>query len=199
MIKTIIFDYAGVVTQTKNNYIFAKKYHNRFGLTAEELMTKTYNGWKPALTNKKAESEYWKNLSRELNLNSEKLKDLIIKTFPIDPKIIQFIDRIKDRYKILMLSNQVESWLEKVIDENNLRDKFHYFINSYLVGAKKPDKKIFLTALEKSGSKPEETLFIDDSLENIEAARKLGIHVILFETFEQFTGEFKKFVKLNLK
>ena len=194
MIKTIIFDYAGVITPTKNNYIFAKKYHKRFGLTTEELMNKTYNNWKPALTDKKAELEYWKELSQELNINSDELKDLIIKTFPINPKIIRLIDKIKDKYKIVMLSNQVESWLEKVIDENNLRNKFHYFINSYHVGTKKPDKRFFLTALEKSDSRSEETLFIDDSEENIKAAQELGIQCIKYVTFEQFLKEFNRYM-----
>lgn len=195
MIKTIIFDYAGVITPTKNNYIFAKKYHKRFGLTTKELMTKSYNNWRPALISKTAELKFWRELSQELNIDSEELRDLIIKTFPIDSKVIEIIDKIKVRYKIVMLSNQVESWLEKVIDENNLRNKFHYFINSYNVGIKKPNKKIFLTALEKSGSKPEETLFIDDSEENIKAAQELGIQCIKYVAFEQFLKEFNRYLK----
>lgn len=194
MIKTIIFDYAGVITPTKNNYIFAKKYHKRFGLTPKELMDKTYNNWKPALTDKKAELKYWKELSQELNIDTEELIDLIIKTFPINPKIISLIDKIKDKYKIVILSNQVESWLEKVIDDNNLRDKFRHFINSYHVGKKKPDKEIFKIALERSDSRPDETLFIDDSEENIKAAQELGIQCIKYVTFEQFLKEFNRYM-----
>ena len=197
MIKTIIFDYAGVLTPTKNNYLFAKKHHKRFELTTEVLMTKTYINWQDALISKRSESKFWKELSKDLKINSEEPRDLIIETFPLDQKILEIIDRIRCRYKILMLSNQVESWLEKVIRENNLRNKFHHLINSYQVGFKKPDKKIFQIALERSASRPGETLFIDDSKENIVAAKKLGMEVILFENFEQFRSEFNKFVTID--
>ena len=111
--------------------------------------------------------------------------------------MLEIIDKIKDKYKIMMMSNQVESWLEKVIEENNLRKKFHYFVNSYHVNIRKPDEGIFKIALETSKSKSSETLFIDDKVENINAARTLGIQVILFENFEQFRSEFSKFVKVD--
>lgn len=197
MIKTIIFDYAGVLTPTKNNYLFAKKHHKRFKLTTKELMTKTYINWQDALTSKRSESKFWKELSKDLKINSEELRDLIIETFPLDQKILEIIDKIRGRYKILMLSNQVESWLEKVIRDNNLRDKFHHLINSYQVGFKKPDKMIFQIALERSESQSDEVLFIDDSEENIKTAKKLGMEVILFDNFEQFRSEFNKFVKVD--
>jgi len=45
MIKTVLFDYAGVITPTKNNYAFALKYGKRFELTPGELMKLTYENW----------------------------------------------------------------------------------------------------------------------------------------------------------
>ena len=143
MIKTIIFDYAGVITPTKNNYLFAKKYHKRFGLTAEELMSLTYDNWRPALVSKSAEKRFWKELSRELDINPDLLLDLITETFPINSQIIKIIDKLKKRYKTILLSNQVESWLEKVIEENNLRSRFDYLINSYKFRTTKPGEIFF--------------------------------------------------------
>jgi len=194
MIKTVIFDYAGVLTATKNNYKFAKKYHKRFGLDADELMGLTYAKWKPALISKESESEYWSELEKALGTDQVILKDLIIKTFPLDLRIIKIIDKIKNKYKIVMMSNQVESWLEDVIRRDNLKEKFHYFINSYNVGLTKPDLEIFKLALRETKSEPQETLFVDDSVENIEAAKKMGIQVILFITFEQFMKEFSEYI-----
>ena len=42
----------------------------------------------------------------------------------------------------------------------------------------KPDEKIYRLLLDKYDLKPEETLFIDDIAENIEAAGKIGIDTI---------------------
>lgn len=197
MIKTIIFDYAGVLTPTKNHSLFAYKHHKRFGLTEDELMTKVYLNWQPATVSKESELIYWSELSKDLKINPDELIDLIIETFPLDHKVLEIINKVKYRYKIVMLSNQVESWLEKVIDENKLKDKFHYFVNSYHANVRKPDEGIFKIVLERSKSKPSETLFIDDKLENIKAAKKLGMEVILFENFEHFRSELNKFVKVD--
>jgi putative hydrolase of the HAD superfamily len=48
----------------------------------------------------------------------------------------------------------------------------------------KPDPAIYLHTLEQLGTRPEETLFIDDKMVNIEAARKLGLPSIQFSTIE---------------
>lgn len=198
MIKTIIFDYAGVITPTKDKSNFAKENHKRFGMEYSELMDILYKNWDKATVGKISYKQYWKELGEKLNTDPEEIKNLTIDTFPVDNRIIELIDKIKDRYTIVMLSNQIEDWLEKVIDDNFLRDKFHYFINSYHVEAKKPDKKIFIAALKRSGSKPEETLFIDDSIVNIAAAKQLGMHTIQFHTYKQFIREFKKYSEYHL-
>ena len=49
------------------------------------------------------------------------------------------------------------------------------------------------TALgEEIDAKPEECVFIDDRVENIEGARKLGIHGIVFENKEQLKKDLEK-------
>lgn len=196
MIKTIIFDYAGVLTSTKNHSLFAKKQHKRFGLTEDELMTKVYLNWENATVCKESELIYWNKLSKDLKIHPDELRNLTIETFPLDQRMLEIIGKIRDKYKIIMMSNQVETWLEKVIEEYALKDKFHYFVNSYHTNFRKPDEGIFKIALERSKSKASEALFIDDKLENINAAKKLGMKVILFENFEQFKSDFDKFVKV---
>ena len=47
---------------------------------------------------------------------------------------------------------------------------------SYEVGMRKPDAEIFELVLSENNLDPNETLFIDDSIQHIEAAKKLGIH-----------------------
>lgn len=194
MIKTILFDYAGVITPTKNNYPFALKYSERFGLTPDEIMKITYEGWGDAAIGKTKSSDFWQGLASKLGIDAEELISLIIETFPLDKRMIKIIENAKGKYTTVLFSNQVEDWLEKVIKDNNFKNIFNYFVNSYMVGARKPDKKIFKEALKITGSKPEETLLIDDSLENVEAAKNMGINAILFENYDQFLKEYKNFI-----
>jgi putative hydrolase of the HAD superfamily len=56
---------------------------------------------------------------------------------------------------------------------------FSFETYSCYVGVFKPDRRMYLDALEKSGVSAEETVFIDDSVRNLEGAAELGIYPIL--------------------
>ena len=57
---------------------------------------------------------------------------------------------------------------------------FDEYVLSFEVGHMKPHPLIYIKALEKAGVKANESIFIDDIKENIEAAQNLGIGGILF-------------------
>ena len=56
----------------------------------------------------------------------------------------------------------------------------------------KPDLEIYRYLLKKLLVKPDETFFVDDNVNNIEAAAKLGIHAILFKNIKQLEIELEK-------
>jgi putative hydrolase of the HAD superfamily len=53
----------------------------------------------------------------------------------------------------------------------------------------KPDPRIYRHCLEGLGVEAEEAVFLDDREENVEAARGLGIHAILFTSYEHAVAE----------
>lgn len=55
-------------------------------------------------------------------------------------------------------------------------DYFDGMVTSFEARACKPDERIFRAVIEDLGIDPAETLFLDDSLKNVEAARALGFH-----------------------
>ena len=56
----------------------------------------------------------------------------------------------------------------------------------------KPDWKMYVYFLEKFGLEPESCLFVDDTEENVTAARFLGFAGIVFRSYEELAGELKK-------
>lgn len=70
---------------------------------------------------------------------------------------------------------------------------FADFVDGEVVSAKvkliKPDERIYRTILEKYGLDAGESVFIDDRLENVEAACRLGIHGIRFTELEEVKKE----------
>jgi putative hydrolase of the HAD superfamily len=63
--------------------------------------------------------------------------------------------------------------------------RFDLLVWSCQVGVVKPDPAIYRHTLAKLGTRPEELLFIDDKLPNVEAARALNIRTIQFSNVER--------------
>jgi FMN phosphatase YigB (HAD superfamily) len=90
---------------------------------------------------------------------------------------------LKNKYRIFLLSNTnithirfVRKLLER---ENNIFDFEHTFFEkayySFEMGMRKPDLEIFELVLKDSGLIASKSLFIDDKIENVEAAKALGL------------------------
>ena len=68
-------------------------------------------------------------------------------------------------------------------------DMFDVLVFSCAEGVKKPDRKIYELTLEKLGSLPEQSVFIDDNPEYINGAKKAGINTVLFQNIDQVKNE----------
>ena len=62
-------------------------------------------------------------------------------------------------------------------------------------GYAKPNPKIFEEALKRLNAKAEECIFVDDTEENIEAARTLGMKGILYRDFVSFRAELENLIQ----
>ena len=65
-------------------------------------------------------------------------------------------------------------------------------ILSYKEHLIKPEPEIYQLLLKRYGLKAEESVFLDDTLKNVEAAEEQGIHGIHFLTKEQAEEELRK-------
>lgn len=97
---------------------------------------------------------------------------------------LRFLEILKttNEYRLFLLSNTNDLHIEheKIAMGNGrferFRNCFEQFYLSYQLGMRKPDDEIFNFVLEDNNLKPDETYFVDDSKENTDAARKLGLH-----------------------
>lgn len=90
------------------------------------------------------------------------------------------IDRIFDLYSgkipIIALSNTNITHRERMEQFYPILQRFDQVYTSYEIGERKPDTEFYIKAMKKAGIHPSRTLFIDDNLQNVEAAKALGIH-----------------------
>lgn len=109
------------------------------------------------------------------------------------------LEELKKRYKIYLLSNTNPiMWNSKIAAEFRKRghDIDHYFdgtLTSFEVKAVKPDRAIFDEAARRWGIEPGETLFLDDSAANVEAARRLGWQATVVEPGAEFSELITKY------
>ncbi|MGZ7081429.1 MAG: HAD family hydrolase, partial [Thermoanaerobaculia bacterium] len=86
------------------------------------------------------------------------------------------LDRVRERYRVAFISNSNEVHAEVIPRKfAALFRPEDRFVLSHRFKAAKPDPELFHRALEVIGSKPQEVVFIDDLLENVQAARSVGI------------------------
>ena len=74
-----------------------------------------------------------------------------------------------------ILSNMGDNVLASIEREFDWLHRFDVLVWSYQLRMAKPDPAIYRHTLDKLGTRPEETLFLDDKLVNVEAARALGM------------------------
>jgi putative hydrolase of the HAD superfamily len=79
------------------------------------------------------------------------------------------------------------------IEAFDLRRNFLVFFSSCYIRSRKPEETIFRVALEVTQRPPEQCLFIDDRLLNLESPRRLGMNTILHQNADQLRSEFANF------
>ena len=97
-------------------------------------------------------------------------------------KKLEFINSLKKDYKVFLLSNTNEIHIYKFEDDlkkNNMLNQFYKCFDkvyySSRMGKRKPDENCFKQVLEENQLVPQQTLFIDDSVQHIKGAKRIGI------------------------
>lgn len=110
---------------------------------------------------------------------------------------IPWVKELKEKgYKVLYLSNYSQFNFD--IQPEDTLGFLPYMdggIFSYKVGLVKPDEAIYRRIVEEYALIPEECLFIDDTLVNVEAAQKFGMHAVRFTGYEETYPEVMRYLE----
>ncbi len=101
------------------------------------------------------------------------------------PNEIQWLEQIAKRYKIFLFSNtnqiHYSCFLRLLKQQTGITNFDDYFTKAYyshILGLRKPYKASFEFILQEQQLLPQETLFIDDTLVNIEGAKQAGLQTL---------------------
>ncbi|MBE6709484.1 MAG: HAD family hydrolase [Ruminococcaceae bacterium] len=178
--KTILIDMYGVIlNESKGNFIpytfnyFDSIHHERLTLQIrnEGLFSKAQIG-------EISSNEFLHILGYDDP--QYHMKNYIENYLTLDEGFISFAEKYHKIYDFVLLSNDVAEWSTYITEYYNLNKFFKAKIVSGNIGYKKPDRKIFDIALTQIGKRPENCLFVDNSVENLKAAERMGLKNVLF-------------------
>jgi len=186
MIKAIIFDFGRVISAQKPASLF-RRYEKDLGLAPGTLNPIMFRNqvWQAALLGRKTAEEFWHAIGAELGLNTPEEVDAFRRRYhgdeAINKGVLEFIRRLHGSYKLAVLSNSPPGLL-RWLNDWGILELFDVVFCSGDEGVIKPDPRAFQVTLERLGVEPKEAVFIDDTMEHVEAALGLGLHGIHFTT-----------------
>jgi putative hydrolase of the HAD superfamily len=102
--------------------------------------------------------------------------------------LLEWLPRLRAAgLKTAILSNMGDAVSRAIEHECAWVHDFDVRMWSHAFGCTKPGRRIFEIVLQKLNLLPDQTLFIDDRAENVEAARGLGLHAIVYSSIEQLS------------
>jgi len=196
-VRNIFIDFGGVLVRTEDRGPRSRA-AERLGLTTRELEKIVFESEtaQRASIGEIPEEAHWQAVAETLRLPRPGADQIVTEFFAgdrADQTWLKFLRSLRPERKVCLISN-AWSGLRAFITRQGFADVFDYMVISAEVGLVKPDPRIYLLALEELGARPEESVFIDDMLVNVEAAQALGMAGIHFTHPEQALEALKQLI-----
>ncbi len=199
-IKNIIFDLGGVILNI--DYHLTSKAFVKLGiLNFDELYSQAqqnnvFNDFETGRTGGEEFIEYIRQfIPSKTKEEIEAAWNAMLLDLPAER--IELLKKISANYRIFLLSNTNEIHIEyftKYVNQKfgiNLFESLfenHYYSNQ--IGYRKPNAEAFNYVMSKNNLNPAETLFIDDSKQHIEGAKKVKLNTYLLKKGEDISALF---------
>lgn len=193
--RVVIFDLGGVVINF-DHHIITRKLAQILGKDEEETCDRLYNSGIEEAFNKGefGPREFFQKIKSllGLNINYEQFLAIWNEIFTANMGVSKLIDKLKQNYRIFALSNTNELHFNYLMESFPVMKKIDKFILSYKVGVAKPHPDLYEVALKEASVGPEKIIFIDDKIEFVEQARKLGMNAVHFEDSKRLRDTLSK-------
>ena len=182
MIKNIVFDFGDIFINLDKK-LFAEELQKIHISQESEEMLPILQQYEMGLV---STDKFFAFFEERLSVSQDKLKkawNSILLDFPKER--LRFIQNLSEskKYRLFLLSNTNDlhiSWIQQnwgMEQYNAFKICFEQFYLSHEINLRKPNNNIYEFVLTTNDLAPKETLFIDDTKENTDAAKALGIHI----------------------
>lgn len=182
MIKAIIFDCFGVL------------YPDTYWTMADEYLGDSLQDKRQELSDLVRQvdlgfitrDELWAKFADIVGSDIESVYARLKEFGGLDKRLLKFIEDNKSDYKIGMISNVGQGFIERMFVDKPASEYFDSIVLSNEVGLVKPDKRIYELSASQIGCETNECVFIDDLEKNVEGAKQAGMQAIQYSTYDNF-------------
>lgn len=182
-IRNIFIDFGGVIQRTEDKQPRASQ-AKRLGMTSRDLEKIIFesDSSQQASIGAITEAAHWQAVANALGLGTAQTEKIVEQFFSGDRSdqiLLDYLRSLRPEHKVCLISN-AWSGLRSFITRQKFEDVFDDMIISAEVKLVKPDPRIYLLALQRLNAIPGESVFLDDVLVNVQAARSVGMKAIHF-------------------
>ncbi len=188
MIKAVIFDCFGVLTTDG-----WKQIREEFFAHDEALLRRSLDIDKAVNSGFMNYEEFIHEIGGMTGLSKSEVRRRLNGSLPNKPLFNFIRDNLKKNYKIGMVSNAAENWLDQLFEPWQV-GLFDATVLSYEAGMVKPDPGIYELALARLGVAPDESIFIDDIERFCSAAEEVGIRSIYHQNTNDTIVKLKELI-----
>jgi epoxide hydrolase-like predicted phosphatase len=188
-LEAIIWDLGGVLVRTEDRsrrISWEQKLQLEPG-ALDRLVFEGEMGRKAALGKAQA-ADIWRSIGLRFELSEgdrQQLEQDFWHGDRVDQDLISLTRKSRPQLKTGLLSNAWPDLRHALEDLWGIADVFDNITISAEVGIAKPNPKIYQLMLDQLGVEPPQAVFIDDFIENIDAAEQLGLQTIHFSSSEE--------------
>ncbi len=202
-IQAVVFDVGGVLLCTESEE-GRSKWELRLGLAKGALSTAVFESdvGLRAKIGLVPEAYLWQYVATLFRLSPKEIRELehdFWSGLRLDPVVVQFVHNLRPHYKTAILSNAWSGARDAYTNVFGLGNVVDTMIISAEEGISKPDTRIYQLTAKRLGVSPNETVFVDDIVENVQGARIAGMNAVHFITSNQAIDDIQHFLAGNRK
>ena len=191
----LVFDFGGVIAEADYEVLYLHL-ERALNLSRSQVM-EVLSQLREACAKGIPEEQFWKDYATSSNTSFPDTWMATLDTVKQSaerpsPRMLELVKKLRSfGYRVAMLSN-VQKHQAKIVRDRGLYLLFEPLVFSCEIGVEKPNIEAYQILLQRLHAQAAQCIMIDDSPENIEAAKRLGMGTILFQSVDGFLAELKR-------
>jgi epoxide hydrolase-like predicted phosphatase len=200
-ITAVVFDIGGILEITPDRG-WARDWDATLGLGPGELGRRMDDAWRGGEIGTVTEAEVHQAARERLGLDEGQVARFMADLWrdylgTANTELIEYARGLRPRYRTGILSNSFVGAREREQAAYGFEDLVDEIVYSHECGLLKPDPRSYALVCARLNVEPSSVVFLDDLQENVDGARRAGLHAVLYTGNAQAIGDIEALLGRN--